>query len=308
MIKYVDQQILARIKKRLRYLYGDQADQLTERLYYMVGRYGVGTQPPIKPENPWTENDVFLITYADMVQQEGEAPLATFRRFATEHLKGAINTVHILPFYPWSSDDGFSVIDYREVKSDYGNWRDVERLGDDFKLMFDLVLNHCSSQSAWFRDFLVGIAPGDEYFLEMDPATDVSAVVRPRTSPLLTKTITRDGDAWVWTTFSADQVDLNWQNPDLLFEFLDILLLYISHGATTVRLDAVAFLWKELGTDCLHLPQTHEMVKLLRDVCELVAPHVLIITETNVPHAENVSYFGNNDEAHMVYNFSLPPL
>ncbi|MGE9296999.1 MAG: alpha-amylase, partial [Puniceicoccales bacterium] len=162
--------------------------------------------------------------------------------------------------------------------------------------------------SAWFRDFLVGIAPGDEYFLEMDPATDVSAVVRPRTSPLLTKTITRDGDAWVWTTFSADQVDLNWQNPDLLFEFLDILLLYISHGATTVRLDAVAFLWKELGTDCLHLPQTHEMVKLLRDVCELVAPHVLIITETNVPHAENVSYFGNNDEAHMVYNFSLPPL
>jgi len=308
MIKYVDHQILARIKRRLRYLYGEQADQLTERLYHTIGRYGVGTQPPTPPESRWTENDVFLITYADIIQKEGESPLATFHRFATEQLKGAINTVHLLPFYPWSSDDGFSVIDYREVKPDYGSWRDIERLGDGFKLMFDLVLNHCSSQSCWFRDFLVGISPGHEYFLEMDPTTDLSEVVRPRTSPLLTKTITRDGEAWVWTTFSADQVDLNWENPDLLFEFIDILLLYISHGATTMRLDAVAFLWKEIGTSCLHLPQTHEMVKLLRDVCELVAPNVLIITETNVPHAENVSYFGDNDEAHMVYNFSLPPL
>jgi len=308
MIKHLDHAILSRIKRRLYYLYGDRTDQLIERLYYMVGRYGVGTQPPIKPEHRWTENDVFLITYADMVQSESDTPLETLKRFAGEHLKGAINTIHILPFYPWSSDDGFSVIDYREVKEDYGDWKDVEQLGDDFKLMFDLVLNHCSSQSAWFRDFLVGIAPADEYFIAMDPKTDLSEVVRPRTSPLLTKTITREGEAWVWTTFSADQVDLNWKNPDLLFEFLDILLLYISHGATTLRLDACAFMWKELGTDCLHRPETHELVKLLRDVCELVAPEVLIITETNVPHEENVSYFGDNDEAHMVYNFSLPPL
>ncbi|GHC01050.1 alpha-amylase family glycosyl hydrolase [Cerasicoccus arenae] len=308
MIKYIDHAILSRIKRRLFNLYGDRADQLTERLYYLVGRYGVGAQPPVAPEQRWTENDVFLITYADMVQSEEDTPLATLKRFSTEHLKGAINTIHILPFYPWSSDDGFSVIDYRAVKTDYGSWKDVENIGDEFKLMFDLVLNHCSSQSAWFRDFLTGIAPANEYFVEMDPKTDLSAVVRPRTSPLLTKTITRDGDAWVWTTFSADQVDLNWKNPDLLFEFLDILLLYISHGATTLRLDACAFMWKELGTDCLHLPQTHEMIKLMRDVCELVAPQVLIITETNVPHEENISYFGQNDEAHLVYNFSLPPL
>ncbi|WP_309396096.1 alpha-amylase family glycosyl hydrolase [Cerasicoccus maritimus] len=308
MIKYIDQAIFTRIKRRLYYLYGDQADQLTERLYYMVGRYGVGTNPPLKPEHRWTENDVFLITYADMVQSQQSTPLATLKRFATEHLKGAISTVHILPFYPWSSDDGFSVIDYREVKEDYGDWKDVENLGDEFKLMFDLVCNHCSSQSPWFRDFLIGISPASEYFVEMDPETDLSAVVRPRTSPLLTKTTTRDGDAYVWTTFSADQVDLNWKNPDLLFEFLDILMVYISHGATTVRLDACAFMWKEVGTDCLHLPQTHEIIKLMRDFCELVAPEVLIITETNVPHDENVSYFGRNDEAHMVYNFSLPPL
>jgi len=74
------------------------------------------------------------------------------------------------------------------------------------------------------------------------------------------------------------------------------------------RLDAVAFLWKELGTNCLHLPETHELVKLFRDVCEIVAPRAIILTETNVPHAENVSYFGQGDEAHMVYQFSLPPL
>jgi sucrose phosphorylase len=124
----------------------------------------------------------------------------------------------------------------------------------------------------------------------------------------LTKTQTRDGPAHVWTTFSSDQIDLNWQNPDVLFEFIDILLLYLSKGCTVFRLDAVAFLWKEVGTSCLHLPETHEVVKLFRDILNWVSPGSILLTETNVPHDENVSYFGNNDEAHMVYNFSLPPL
>lgn len=308
MIKNISQKKLQSIRRRLRRLYGVQAERLEERFLAMMGRYGVGTQRIPVQGHRWDQHDVLLITYGDMVQKEGEPPLVTLNRFCTDHLKGAVKVVHILPFNPWSSDDGFSVIDYREVGEDFGEWQDIEALGANFNLMFDLVLNHCSRKSAWFKDFLVGIAPGRHYFLEMNPNTDLSQVVRPRTSPLLTKTTTRFGETYVWTTFSDDQVDLNWQNPDLLFEFLDILFLYISKGMRILRLDAVAFIWKNLGTNCIHQPETHEIIKLMRDVIEVVAPHVILLTETNVPHAENVSYFGKNDEAHMVYNFSLPPL
>lgn len=308
MVKYISQQKLQSISKRLRRLYGEQAERLEERFVAMIGRYGVGIDRASIQGCHWDQHDVLLITYGDMVQRQSERPLVTLKRFCSEYLKGAVKVVHILPFNPWSSDDGFSVIDYREVGDDFGEWRDVEALNNHFDLMFDLVLNHCSRKSAWFKDFLVGIAPGRHYFLEMNPDTDLSQVVRPRTSPLLTKTTTRFGETYVWTTFSDDQVDLNWQNPDLLFEFLDILFLYISKGVRILRLDAVAFIWKNLGTNCIHQPQTHEIIKLFRNVIELVAPHVILLTETNVPHAENVSYFGKNDEAHMVYNFSLPPL
>lgn len=307
-MKLIRKNQLQRIRRRLSRLYGvERADRLVERFAMMIGRYGTGLDVRHAPER-WSANDVVLITYADMVHDEGERPLQTLRRFCTRRLKHLVNTVHILPFSPWSSDDGFSVINYREVAEDYGKWDDVESLGAEFDLMFDLVLNHCSRESGWFRDFVTGIAPARYYFITEDPKTDLSAVTRPRPWPLLNKTSTRNGDAWVWCTFSADQVDLNWENPDVLFEFLDILFLYLSKGVRILRLDAVAFLWKKIGTACVHLPETHEVVKLFRDVLEVVSPGTLLLTETNVPHKENVSYFGRGDEAHIVYNFSLPPL
>jgi glycosidase len=299
---------IRRIENRLQRLYGDASPALLRRFSHLIGRYGVGPGNCPDPKPLWTEKEVILITYADMIQREGSPPLAVLREFAGKHLKQAFRTIHILPFYPWSSDDGFSVIDYRAVDPRYGKWKDIEALATDFRLMFDLVLNHCSAQSRWFKDYITGIAPARYYFLPTDPELDLSAVVRPRPWPLLTSTRTRDGKAHVWTTFSEDQVDLNWKNPDVLFEFLDILLFYLSKGASILRLDAVAFMWKEIGTNCLHRPETHELVKLFRDVLDLVEPPCLLLTETNVPHAENLSYFGDRDEAHMVYNFSLPPL
>jgi sucrose phosphorylase len=295
------------LKKRLQRLYGDEAPLLVARFEALLGRYGVGLEE-LPSEDLWDHRTSVLITYADSIRQDGEAPLQTLGRFANGRLKGVVSTLHLLPFFPWSSDDGFSVIDFREVHKEYGDWQDVEELGESFELMFDLVLNHCSRRSQWFKDFVTGIAPARWYFLPMDPSTDLSAVVRPRPWPLLTKTATRDGPAHVWTTFSEDQIDLNWQNPDVLFEFLDILFLYLSKGCRIFRLDAVAFLWKQVGTTCLHRPETHEVVKLFRDVLEWVAPNAILLTETNVPHEENISYFGESDEAHMVYNFSLPPL
>ena len=133
-------------------------------------------------------------------------------------------------------------------------------------------------------------------------------VTRPRSTPLLTPVETSRGRRYVWTTFSEDQIDLNYANPNVLVEMLDVLLLYIGRGARIIRLDAIAYLWKKIGTPSIHLPETHAVVKLMRDIVDAVAPGTILLTETNVPHKENVSYFGQGDEAHMVYNFSLAPL
>jgi sucrose phosphorylase len=225
------------------------------------------------------------------------------------HIKDVITGVHILPFFPYSSDDGFSVVDYTAVNPDLGAWTDVERLGCNFRLMFDAVINHISAQSDWFRGFLAGDPEYADHFITVEEGTDLSQVVRPRARPLLTRVQTASGERLVWTTFSADQIDLNYASPDVLLKVIEILLLYVERGAEIIRLDAIAYLWKKIGTTCIHLEETHRVVKLLRAVLDAVAPHVILITETNVPHEENVSYFGDGaDEAQMVYQFPLPPL
>lgn len=308
MIKNLDIHTLERMRVRLKKLYGPAAaEPLLERMAAMIGRYGVGLERFRKTER-WSEKTAVLITYGDMVRNADEAPLQVLRRFAGQYLAGAFSTIHILPFYPYSSDDGFSVISYRTVDPDLGTWNDVQELGGRFHLMYDLVLNHCSRRSRWFADYVAHIAPYRDYFIAVDPETDLSAVVRPRALPLLTPVHTQHGDVHLWTTFSADQIDLNFANPDVLFEFLDILLFYIARGASIIRLDAIAYLWKQIGTGCIHLEQTHEVVKLMRDLLDMAAPQVVLLTETNVPHEENIAYFGNGDEAHMIYQFSLPPL
>ena len=175
--------------------------------------------------------------------------------------------------------------------------------------MFDAVINHISAKSKEFKAFLKNKEPYKDFFIVVDENYDISKVFRPRSLPLLTEFKTNMGVKKVWTTFSTDQIDLNYKNPDVLLYIIDVLLFYITMGASLIRLDAIAFLWKESGTSCLHLPQTHEVIKLFRLIFNTVAPYVKIITETNVPHKENISYFGNGyDEAHMVYNFALPPL
>lgn len=262
----------------------------------------------IRKIDKWSETDAVLITYGDGIKRPGEKPLVTLYAFLNDQLLDVINIVHILPYFPFSSDDGFAVIDYRQVNPDLGNWDDITRIGTQFNLMTDLVINHVSREHLWFIDYLDNKEPGCHYFIEMDPNTDVRAVVRPRNTPLFTPVNTRRGLNYVWATFGHDQIDVDFKNPDVLFEFIDIMLFYISQGTRAIRLDAIAFLWKKLGTRCLNLRQTHEVVKLMRDVLEVVSPESILITETNIPNGENVSYFGNSDEARMVYQFTLPPL
>ena len=258
--------------------------------------------------NMWSADNTYVITYGNSIVDGEHKPLSLLQDFLTENLKGVIKGVHILPYFPYTSDDGFSITDYRVVDSGLGGWEDIERISREFRLMSDLVLNHCSSQSYWFNEFRMGHAPYKDFFFTASPDDDLSDVVRPRAHPLLRKVETADGDRYVWCTFSHDQVDFDFSNPDVLLEFLRIMRFHINRGVRTIRLDACAFMWKEVGTSCIHLPQTHEIIRLMRVLADFSEESVVLITETNVPNVENLSYFGNRNEAHMIYNFSLPPL
>ena len=258
--------------------------------------------------NYWDENDIVMITYGDSIIDKDERPLVTLHRFLKNYCKNTINNVHILPFFPYSSDDGFSVIDYSSVNESLGTWDDIEAIAKEYGLMTDLVINHCSARSVWFDNFIKGEGPGSDFFFTGDPTDDLSMVTRPRISPLLRETETNNGTQYVWCTFSHDQVDFDFRNPKVLLTFIDIIRLYIDKGAKIFRLDAVAFLWKIVGTNCINLPQTHEVIRLIRTLIEHIDPSIIIITETNIPNRENLTYFGNANEAHAIYNFSLPPL
>jgi sucrose phosphorylase len=263
---------------------------------------------PKRHHNNWDQKDVMLITYGDSIATSGEKPLHSLHSFLKKYCGGAINSVHLLPFFPYSSDDGFSVIDYSSVNEALGDWDDIQAISQDYRVMSDVVINHCSSRSLWFENFIKGEGPGSDFFFTASLEDDVSNVVRPRTSDLLRLTETKHGEKQVWCTFSHDQVDFDFRNPAVLDTFVSIIRQYLDSGIRIFRLDAVAFLWKKVGTDCINLEQTHEVVRLLRILIEHAVSDAVIITETNIPNRQNLTYFGNANEAHGIYNFSLPPL
>jgi sucrose phosphorylase len=256
----------------------------------------------------WSQGDVLLITYGNSLLDGSHKPLDLLNDFLHRYLRDMVNGVHVLPFFPYTSDDGFAVTDFRAVNTQLGDWSDINRIAGTFNLMSDLVLNHVSSQGPWFNAYRQGKPPHDRFFFEASPEDDLGMVVRPRTTPLLQPVETANGLRHVWCTFSHDQIDLDFRNPEVLLEFLRIIRLHLDNGVRIIRLDAVAFLWKEVGSPSVHLPQTHAIVKLIRLLCDYAVEPVILVTETNVPKAENLSYFGKGDEAHVIYNFPLPPL
>lgn len=296
------------IQEMLKKIYGDEKGKVAyDKILPSINAFPAKTK---KLEQYFSQEDVILITYADSLHDRDKTALVSLHEFANKYFKGVFSTIHLLPFYPFSSDDGFSVIDFCSVDSDVGTWENVNQLSDDFNIMFDLVLNHISAKSEWFSKYLQAKEGFENLAIEVDPATDLSMVTRPRSLPLLTEFKKSSGEiVHVWTTFSADQIDLNFESVDTLKKMIEVLLFYVRHGATILRLDAIAYLWKEIGTNCVHLRQTHDIVKLFRLILDIAAPDVIILTETNVPHDENISYFGNGkDEAQMIYNFTLPPM
>jgi len=298
----------ARVRQHLESIYGPtRARRLVTPLIEAMAYDGALAEPqPYR--NRWDESDVWVITYAGTIHEPGRPGLQTLLEFLDAHLADCVNGVHVLPFFPYSSDDGFAVIDYLKVDRKAGSWKDVRAIANRYRLMADLVINHGSSKSQWFRNFIDRKDPGKDYFKEASPEDDLSQVVRPRSTPLRNKVDTADGERWVWCTFGPDQVDFDFANAEVLLRFVEIIRHYLANGIRVLRLDAVAFLWKVPGTTSQHHQRTHEIVKLLRTLVEYYDPEVMLITETNVPNRDNLTYFGNANEAHAIYNFSLPPL
>ncbi len=309
-----DADTLKKIRNIFRIIYSSSdADKLTRQLKSRMDLYR--QEDTIRRRRKWyrdrpvlNEKDSIVITYADNVYKEGEKTLDTLYYFLRKYLKSIVTGVHILPFFPSSSDGGFAVIDYKKVDPKFGDWQDIRRIARDYHLMVDLVLNHVSSQSKWFQKFLQGDPHYRKYFIWYDNEVQMPEVFRPRETPLLTKFETAWGTKYVWTTFSADQIDLNYKTPEVLMEIIDVLLFYLSQGVEIIRLDAVGYVWKEPHTSCVNLSKTHQIVKLFRHILQYVAPYAMLLAEANFPYKDNISYLGEGDEAHMVYQFSLPPL
>lgn len=286
-------------------LYGHPAgDIAAERLLALLAE-----QPRLPGRRALTERDVVAIAYPDHLRSAGATPLATLAAFAAERLDGLVSAIHLLPIHPYSSDDGFAVTDCGTVDPRHGSWDDIAALSRRFRLMLDLVVNHVSAEHPWFRAFLRGEQPYADWFVVPAPHDDLRDVRRPRATPLLTTFDTATGPQDVWTTFGPDQVDLDYRRPDVLLAAIRVLLSYVRHSAYFVRLDAVGFVWKQPGTECIHLEGTHAVIRILRAVLDVVAPDVRLVAETNVPHDENITYLGGGRrEAQLVYNFALPPL
>ncbi len=305
----MENNVNAKIKSLINFVYGESFSEA--HLKVLLEKIdNAGSVITGKRKAGWDEKDIVLITYADQFSAPGEKALPVFTRFYNEWLSRSFSHVHLLPFYPWSSDDGFSVIDYHEVAPETGSWRDVAELKKSASLMFDFVCNHMSAKSKWFENYINQTPGYEDFFISVDPETDLSAVTRPRALPLLTPFTLHDGSVrHLWTTFSEDQIDLNFASPEVLIAMVDVLLHYLMEGVRYIRLDAVGFMWKIPGTNCIHLEQTHRLIQLFRAIMDRVAPGTVLITETNVPHKDNISYFGDGEnEAQMVYQFSLPPL
>lgn len=304
--------VLERVTHLLESIYGSLTletpiEEIAQRLLTNMGLFPTAPTPEAHL-NLWDQRDIAVITYGDTLLAANEQPLHSLRKFMDDYLSELITAVHVLPFFPWTSDDGFAVLDYSSVNEALGSWEDIQALSARYRLMSDLVINHCSSRSAWFENFKADIDPGRDYFMTASPDDNLDDVVRPRTSPLLMPVETTAGLKYVWCTFSHDQVDFDFRNPKVLEEFVRIIRQHLDNGVRIFRLDAVAFLWKELGTPCVNLAQTHDLIRLLRTLIEHAQPDCMIITETNIPNRENLAYFGNANEAHAIYNFSLPPL
>ena len=283
-----------------------EIDQYSKEITQIINKFNKKNK---KKSKLISEKTSIIICYGDSVfNSKQKYQIKGFQNFYQKKLKNYFNTVHFLPFYPSSSDSGFAVKDHYKIDSRIGKWSDISKFAKKNDVMADIVINHSSARGLWFRNFLREKKPGKNYFLTVNSKFNASKVVRPRDHELLKKINIFKKIEYLWRTFSPDQLDLNFKNPSVLLRFIKIMINLVNHGVTIFRLDAIAYLWKESGTKCINLKQTHEIIKLFRLICSFLNVKTILVTETNLPEKENLSYFGKKDEANWIYNFSLSPL
>ena len=226
-----------------------------------------------------SEKTSLLICYGDSVLgTKTNKSIAEFKKFHKKYLSKFFNCVHFLPFYPSSSDSGFAVKDHYKIDPRLGNWSDIKSFSKNSFIMADVVINHSSSRGLWFKNYLRNNSPGKNYFFSVNKKFNSKNVVRPREHRLLKKVNIFGENRYLWRTFSNDQIDLNFKNPKVLIRFIKIIINLINHGVNIFRLDAIAYLWKESGTKCINLKQTHEIIKILRIVCNSLNKSAIIVT------------------------------
>tara|TARA_B100001121_G_scaffold156261_1_gene136621 strand:+ start:2675 stop:4387 length:1713 start_codon:yes stop_codon:yes gene_type:complete len=274
-------------------------------IIYLINKYNKNRK---KEDLKINESTSLVICYGNSVTDGNKKSLKVFNKFYMKYLKNNFDSVHFLPFYPSSSDSGFAVKDHYKIEPRLGSWKDVKLISKNCNLMADLVINHSSARGLWFSNFLKNKSPGKDYFFTVDKNFNSKKVIRPREHELLKKIKLSNKTKYLWRTFSPDQIDLNFKNPKVLIRFIKIIFNLINNGVRIFRLDAIAYLWKENGNTCINHTNTHNIIKFIRLVCNLLKTECIIITETNLPEKENLSYFGNNDEANWIYNFSLAPI
>ena len=304
---------LDELRLSLREIYPEHSEQeinsVWSQLLQILDPFRVNkNNKELEIESIWDSSSVVLITYPDSIYRKDESTLKTLTEFVKNRLGGLSSVIHVLPFLPSTSDGGFAVSNHEKIDDTFGNWNDLKDLSSKHKIMADLVLNHVSSSHPWVHQFIKSEDPGPSYIVSPSETNVWENVIRPRNTSLFTNINTKQGFKSVWTTFGPDQIDVDWRNPHIFLEFLKLLVRYITNGADWIRLDAIAFIWKEPYTTCLHLDPVHSIVKLLNKCLKIIKPSAVLITETNVPEKENLSYLIEGNEANLAYNFTLPPL
>ena len=304
---------LDELRLSLREIYPEHSEQeinsVWSQLLQILDPFRVNkNNKELEIESIWDSSSVVLITYPDSIYRKDESTLKTLTEFVKNRLSGLSSVIHVLPFLPSTSDGGFAVSNHEKIDDTFGNWNDLKDLSSKHKIMADLVLNHVSSSHPWVHQFIKSEDPGPSYIVSPSETNVWENVIRPRNTSLFTNINTKQGFKSVWTTFGPDQIDVDWRNPHIFLEFLKLLVRYITNGADWIRLDAIAFIWKEPYTTCLHLDPVHSIVKLLNKCLKIIKPSAVLITETNVPEKENLSYLIEGNEANLAYNFTLPPL
>tara|TARA_Y100001968_G_scaffold50564_1_gene41232 strand:+ start:10922 stop:12676 length:1755 start_codon:yes stop_codon:yes gene_type:complete len=309
----IEKDLLVTLESILKTIYphhsSEKIAQVVSRLMQIINEYSdKGGLDKGASNQIWDSSSTVLITYPDAIYKRGEPTLTTLSDLIDQKIGNIAKIIHILPFLKSTSDGGFSVSSHKDIEPIFGSWNDLKNFSDKHLLMADLVLNHVSASHPWVHEFMQSQVPGCDYILAPEEKEGWENVVRPRNSSLFISLETKNGKRNTWTTFGPDQIDLNWKNPNILIEFLELIILYLKNGVRWIRLDAVAFIWKEKETNCLHRFEVHQIVKLLRVLLEKLVGNSVLITETNVPELENLSYLSSGDEAHVAYNFPLPPL